>query len=150
MIALIQRVKSAQVKTEHVIASIDAGMLLFLGIGSDDGERDIEYIANKSVNLRIFSDENGDLNRSLIDTGGDLLIVSQFTLMADLRKGRRPSFSAAAPPQIAEPLYRQTIGAFRRHGLRVAEGSFGAYMQVGLVNDGPVTIIIDSKAKRLS
>ena len=146
MIALIQRVSGAKVAVEKkTISEIGAGILLLLGIGIDDTETDIEYIARKTVNLRIFSDAQGNLNRSLIDTGGEILIVSQFTLLADTKKGRRPSFIRAAPPAIAESLYNKTCEKFRAYDIRVQEGRFGAIMAVSLINDGPVTIIINSK-----
>jgi D-tyrosyl-tRNA(Tyr) deacylase len=149
MIALIQRVCSAQVRVDgQTISEIGPGLLLLLGIGHDDDQEDIEYIVRKTVHLRIFSDSQGNLNYSLLDTGGEILIVSQFTLLADTKKGRRPSFSGAAPPQTAEPLYRKTLEAFRRRGTQVSEGLFGAIMEVSLVNDGPVTIIIDSREQK--
>jgi D-tyrosyl-tRNA(Tyr) deacylase len=148
MIALIQRVSRAEVEVDgRVHARIGPGILLLLGIGHGDDQNDIEYIVRKTVHLRIFSDDEGQLNRSLLDTRGDLLVVSQFTLLADTRKGRRPSFSGAAGPEVAEPLYRKVIEVFGGYGLRVAEGSFGALMKVSLMNDGPVTIIIDSREK---
>ncbi len=151
MIALIQRVCSAQVRVEgKTISEIGPGMLLLLGIGHDDSQEDIEYIVRKTVHLRIFSDSQGNLNHSLLDTGGEILIVSQFTLLADTKKGRRPSFSDAAPPQIAEPLYRKTLETFRRYGISVGEGVFGAKMEVSLINDGPVTIIINSREQKLT
>ena len=146
MIALIQRVNSAKVAVKReTVSEIGAGMLLLLGIGIDDTEADLEYIARKTVHLRIYSDEQGNLNHSLMDTGGEILIVSQFTLLADTKKGRRPSFTRAASPDIAESLYRKTCEEFRRYDIRVQEGRFGAIMEVSLVNNGPVTIIIDSK-----
>ena len=151
MIALIQRVNRAQVEVAgKIVSEIGPGILLLLGIGRNDGPQDIEYIAEKTVHLRIFGDEQGNMNRSLLDTDGAILVVSQFTLLADTRKGRRPSFSNAAQPQVAEPLYRQAIESFRHYGIRVGEGAFGARMQVSLMNDGPVTIIIDSKEKTFS
>lgn len=146
MIALIQRVCSAKVAVEgEVISEIGPGILLLLGIGHDDRQADIEYITKKTVYLRIFSDPQGNLNRSLIDTGGEILIVSQFTLLAYTKKGRRPSFTRAAPPATAEPLYRLAIEEFRRYDIRVQEGCFGAMMEVSLINDGPVTIIVNSR-----
>ena len=146
MIALIQRVCSVKVAVEgEVISEIGPGILLLLGIGHDDNQADIEYITRKTVYLRIFSDPQGNLNRSLIDTGGEILIVSQFTLLADTKKGRRPSFARAAPPAIAEPLYRMAIEKFRRYNIQVQEGCFGAMMEVSLINDGPVTIIVNSR-----
>jgi D-tyrosyl-tRNA(Tyr) deacylase len=148
MIALIQRVACAEVEVDgNTYDGIGPGMLLLLGIGHGDDQSDIEYIIRKTVHLRIFSDDEGHLNRSLLDTGGDILVVSQFTLLADTRKGRRPSFSGAAPPEVAEPLYRKVIEGFGAHGMRVAEGSFGALMKVSLINDGPVTVIINSRER---
>jgi D-tyrosyl-tRNA(Tyr) deacylase len=148
MIALIQRVSRAQVRVGNdTVSRIGPGILLLVGIGREDGPGDVEYIARKTVNLRIFGDARGHLNRSLLEIDGEVLIVSQFTLLADTKKGRRPSFSGAAPPEIAQTLYRQTIEAFSGAGARVREGSFGAMMQVSLTNDGPVTIIIDSKMR---
>jgi D-tyrosyl-tRNA(Tyr) deacylase len=151
MIALIQRVARAEVEIEgRPHSRIGPGILLLLGIGREDGPADIEYISRKTVHLRIFADEQGSMNRSLLDTGGEILIVSQFTLLADTKKGRRPSFSLAAPPEFAEPLYRKVIESFITHGVRVAEGAFGMMMQVTLTNDGPVTIIIDSREGKVS
>jgi D-tyrosyl-tRNA(Tyr) deacylase len=152
MIALIQRVSGAQVRVEgRTISEIGRGILLFLGIAADDSEEDLQYIAQKTVHLRIFSDDAGNLNRSLIDTEGEILIVSQFTLLADTRKGRRPSFTDAAQPVMAETLYRRMIEELSNSCNKpVKEGRFGALMQISLINDGPVTIIIDSKNRKRS
>ena len=148
MRALIQRVRHASVTvcgpSREGLGSIGPGLLVFLGIATGDGAEEARYLAEKVVNLRIFDDEAGRFNRSAIDTGAELLVVSQFTLYADTRKGRRPSFTDAAPPSEAEPLYRQAVALFHESGLRVATGRFAEEMEVLLENDGPVTILIDS------
>ncbi|MBN2325493.1 MAG: D-tyrosyl-tRNA(Tyr) deacylase [Spirochaetes bacterium] len=150
MVGVIQRVAHAKVTVDgRVTGSIGSGILLFVGVSKEDTEEDVRYIAGKCVNLRIFSDENGNMNRSLIDTGGDLLVVSQFTLLGDTKKGRRPSFCAAAEPDRAKNLYELLIAQLRSYGVFVAEGIFGAMMEVSLVNAGPVTLIIDSNSKRV-
>ena len=144
---VVQRVKEASVTIDHKQHShINQGLLVLLGIGTDDTEDDIRYLSQKLVQLRIFSDEQGLMNLSVKDINGEILIVSQFTLMAATRKGNRPSFIQAARPETAIPLYEQFCAATAALlGKTVATGIFGADMQVGLVNDGPVTIIIDSK-----
>ena len=119
--------------------------LVLLGVGVGDGETDAEYLAEKVLNLRIFPDDAGSMNRSLVEIGGELLVVSQFTLQGDARKGRRPSFIDAAPPEEANRLYRHYVEKARASGLRVEEGVFRAAMEVALVNDGPVTILLDSR-----
>ena len=124
---------------------IGAGLLVFAGVASDDGPADVDYIAGKLRDLRIFPDEDGRMNRSVVECGGALLVVSQFTLHADCRKGRRPSFDAAAPAPLAEALYESLIAALRKSGLAVETGVFQAHMDVELVNDGPVTIVLDSR-----
>lgn len=148
MIALIQRVLEANVsvKTE-LVDSIRGGMLILLGVRSEDSELDAKYLAAKTANLRIFSDENDKMNLSLLDTGGDALVVSQFTLHADTRQGNRPSFTDAADPAKAKELYEHYIHEMKTliGNDRVHEGVFGAMMKVKLVNDGPVTIILRSK-----
>jgi D-tyrosyl-tRNA(Tyr) deacylase len=126
------------------VAGIDRGLLLLAGIGPEDGPAEVMRIARKCAELRIFPDQEGRFARSLLETGGEALVVSQFTLLADTRRGRRPSFTAAAPPETAEPLVRAFADALREVGIRVAEGRFGARMEVELVNDGPVTIVLDS------
>lgn len=150
MIAVVQRVSEASVKVDdNEISRIGRGILLLLGISKDDTDKDIEYLVRKCANLRIFSDSEGNLNLSLIDIGGEALIVSQFTLLGDTRKGRRPSFSNAMPPDKAKPMYEKFIDSFKRTGIHVKEGIFGAMMQITLTNDGPVTLIINSKDKKL-
>lgn len=146
MRAVVQRVTSASVTAGgSVVARIDAGLLVLAGVAQGDEPRDTEYIANKLCELRVFPDEAGRMNRSVIDTGGALLVVSQFTLLADCRRGRRPSFDAAAPPPIAESLYNDLLARLRARGLSVGAGVFQAHMDVALVNDGPVTILLDSR-----
>ena len=145
MRAVLQRVLKAQVVVEQgEIGAIEAGWLVLLGVGTGDSLRDVSYLAEKILNLRAFEDANGKMNHSVLDNGGDIMVVSQFTLYADCRKGRRPSFINAAPPQLAEPLYDKFVEQLRQSGLKVATGRFQADMKVTLVNDGPVTIIIDS------
>lgn len=126
------------------IASIEAGLLLLVGVAPADDAATASRMAQKCAELRIFADDDGRFNRSLLDTGGEVLVVSQFTLLADTRRGRRPGFTDAAPPDIAAPLVTAFADALRRLGLRVAEGRFGAKMEVELVNQGPVTIVLDS------
>lgn len=150
MIAVIQRVTNASVKINNQInGEIEEGLMVLLGIEDADTEEDIDWLSRKIVNLRIFDDEDGVMNRSLLDVEGNLLIVSQFTLHASTKKGNRPSYIKAAKPDIAIPLYEQFITACEQLiSKKVATGEFGAYMQVALVNDGPVTILIDSKDKK--
>ncbi len=144
MRVVIQRVKEAYCKAENFYSRIGKGILIFLGITKDDTEKDIEFLVKKCANLRIFEDEQGKMNLSVKDVGGEVLIVSQFTLYGDCKKGLRPSFDKAAKREIAEPLYNKFIEAMRKE-LPVKTGVFGAKMEIGLVNDGPVTFIIDSK-----
>ncbi len=145
MRAVIQRVKSAAVTVEgEVVSAIGEGVLIFLGIAQDDTEAELAYVANKVATLRIFEDEAGKMNRSLLDTGGAALVVSQFTLYGDCRKGRRPSFINAARPEAAKPLYEQFITALKQHNIQTQGGTFQAMMEVQLINDGPVTILLDS------
>ncbi len=146
MRALLQRVSHASVTVdEQVVGQIGQGLLVLLGVGRDDSEVQVKALADKIVYLRIFGDDEGKMNRSLLDIGGEVLVVSQFTLYADTRRGRRPSFTDAAPPSIAEPLVERFKDAIAAYGLTVADGIFGAYMQVELLNDGPVTIWLDSE-----
>lgn len=148
MRAVIQRVtKSSVVVDGNVVGDIDKGLLILLGVGPEDDSKDIDYLSDKIVNLRIFEDEDNKMNLSLLDIEGDLLIVSQFTLLGDVRKGRRPNFSNAAKPDIAEKMYEDFIEKCKSYeGLnKVESGVFGADMKVELLNDGPVTILIDSK-----
>ncbi len=146
MRAVVQRVSRAQVSVgEEVVGKIDAGLLVMLGVSKDDSSVDAEYLATKVVGLRIFEDENGKMNRSVVEMGGAVLAVSQFTLYGDVRKGKRPSFDDAAPPQVANQLYEDFVQKVRDAGVRCETGRFQAMMQVELVNDGPVTILLDSK-----
>ncbi|MBI2638472.1 D-tyrosyl-tRNA(Tyr) deacylase [Candidatus Peregrinibacteria bacterium] len=143
MRALIQRVKNASVTISgKKIAEIQKGLLVLLGVKGGDTDEDAKYLVEKIVNLRIFEDEAGKMNLSLIDVKGELLIVSQFTLYADCRKGRRPSFTDAAAPEFANEMYKKFIQLARATGLKVAEGEFGAMMDISLVNWGPVTIML--------
>ena len=145
MRAVVQRVKSASVKVEgKLVSEIGAGVLIFLGIAHEDTATEIEYIANKIANLRIFEDEEGKMNRSLLEMGGAALVVSQFTLYGDCRKGRRPSFIKAARPEQANALYEQFITTFEQQNIPTHGGTFQAMMDVELINDGPVTILLDS------
>jgi len=148
MRAVIQRVSQAKVVVDGaVIGAVGPGLLILLGVGREDDSADADYLAAKIANLRIFEDENDKMNRSLLDVAGQALIVSQFTLWGDCRKGRRPSFVEAAPPEIAEKLYLEFIDQTEKMGIKTATGRFGAMMQVHLVNDGPVTLILDSRNK---
>lgn len=145
MRAVVQRTARASVTVgDTVTGAIGPGLVVFLGIHPQDGEREIRWMADKIANLRIFEDDGGKMNRSLRDTDGEMLIVSQFTLYGDCRKGRRPGYSTAAPPEKAEPLYQDFVVEIERQGIRAATGVFQASMQVELVNDGPVTLLIDS------
>ena len=146
MRAVVQRVKHAQVDVDDkTVGKIGSGLLIFLGVGKDDLKEDYEYLANKIAHLRIFSDERNLMNLSVIDAGGEALVVSQFTLWGDCRKGRRPSFVQAAEPEKAKYFYEQFMQTLRSHGLKVSCGEFQAMMEVRLLNDGPVTLILDSK-----
>lgn len=145
MRALIQRVTQASVAVEgQRVGSTGPGLLVFLGVGQGDTPEDASYLVEKIAHLRIFSDVEGRFNRSILEAGGEVLLVSQFTLYADTRRGRRPSFTGAAPPKEAEALFRYVADLFRAAGLKVETGRFQAHMVVSLVNDGPVTIFIDS------
>jgi D-aminoacyl-tRNA deacylase len=149
MRSVLQRVKEARVEVDGAITgSIATGLLVLLGVARDDTEKDAAFLAEKTAGLRIFPDEEGKLNRSVVEAGGSLLVVSQFTLYGDVRRGRRPSFDAAAPPELANRLYEYYVELLRRKGLRVETGVFQAMMSVHLVNDGPVTILCDSPQKR--
>ena len=150
MRAVIQKVTRAQVdvldgEIRETCGQIGAGLMVLLGVGHDDGAQDARYIADKIAYLRIFEDENGRLNRSVQDIGGSVLLVSQFTLYADARNGRRPSFSAAAAPEAANAWYEEVAALLRGHGLTVETGRFQSHMQVDLCNDGPVTLLLDSQ-----
>jgi D-aminoacyl-tRNA deacylase len=147
MKAVIQRVTRASVEVDGVvIGRIDAGLLVLLGVAKEDSEADAQYLMDKLIGLRIFSDTEGKMNRSIIDIGGKLLIVSQFTLLGDTARGRRPGFDRAATPERARTLYELIIGMARDRGILVETGRFGAHMRVALENDGPVTFLIDSRA----
>jgi D-tyrosyl-tRNA(Tyr) deacylase len=144
--AVVQRVAEASCLVEgQVVGAIGPGLVVLLGVGQGDTDAEAEYLAEKVLHLRVFSDEDGLMNRSVRDTGGGLLVVSQFTLHGDARKGRRPSYSEAAPPEEAERLYERFVERLRPSGLRVATGVFRAMMDVALVNHGPVTILLDSR-----
>jgi len=146
--ALSQRVSQASVSVEgQVIAAINQGFVVFVGVGRGDSDIDARYLAEKIANLRVFADESGKFNLSILDIGGEVLVVSQFTLFASTRKGRRPSFTDAAPPEEAEPLMDTFVQFLRTAGLRVDTGRFQQYMLVEIHNDGPVTIFIDSEER---
>ena len=146
MRAVIQRIKESSVKVEgQIIGQTGLGLLVLLGVAQGDGPSDADYLANKIINLRIFEDQNGKMNRSLLDAGGEMMVVSQFTLLADCRKGRRPSFVEAAEPKLATELYEYFVEQVRSRGINVATGRFGAMMDVALVNEGPVTILLESR-----
>lgn len=148
MRAVIQRVERASVSVEGEIrGQIGAGFLVLIGVEEGDGDADFKYIADKVPNLRVFEDEQGKMNRSLLDVGGEVLAVSQFTLLGDARGGRRPSFITAARPETADPMYERLVADWRARGIRVETGVFGAHMKVALVNDGPVTILLDSRRR---
>ena len=148
MRAVIQRVEQASVSVEGEIrGQIGAGFLVLIGVEEGDGDADFKYIADKVPNLRVFEDEQGKMNRSLLDVGGEVLAVSQFTLLGDARGGRRPSFITAARPETADPMYERLVADWRVRGIRVETGVFGAHMKVSLVNDGPVTILLDSRRR---
>ena len=144
MRALVQRVAGASVAVGEAVEQIDRGLVVFVGVGQDDGEEDARYIVDKVVNLRIFEDEAERFDHSALDVSAQLLVVSQFTLYGNVRKGRRPSFSSAAPPQEARVLFERAVDLFRETGLTVKTGRFQERMMVYIQNDGPVTIAIDS------
>ncbi len=148
MKALLQRVTEASVRVgSELVGRIGQGLVVFVGVADGDTEEEARYLAQRTVNLRIFADEEGRFNLSVLDIKGELLVVSQFTLLADTRKGRRPSFVEAAPPAPAEELIERFVGEARTTGLKVETGRFQQYMQVEIHNDGPVTILLDSKDK---
>lgn len=132
----------------EVVGQIDVGLCALIGAAREDSESDAQLLADRIVGLRIFEDENGKMNRSLLDVGGSLLAISQFTLLGDTRRGRRPSFVNAAPPEVAEPLVECLVEAARGHGVAVATGRFRTHMQVEIHNDGPVTLMLDTREKR--
>ena len=151
MRALVQRVARASVTVEDdVVGQIEKGLVVFIGVGQDDGDEDARYVVEKVVNLRIFDDEAGRFNISALEAAAHLLVISQFTLYADVRKGRRPSFTNAAPPEEAEALFERTVSLFRETGLRVETGRFQQRMLVDIQNDGPVTLMVDSADRHRS
>ena len=146
MRAVVQRVSSSKVTVDgNVTGEIKKGLLVLLGVTHEDTSKDVDYIIDKVLNLRIFEDENEKMNLSLKDIGGELLVVSQFTLYGDCRKGRRPGFSDAARPEVAIPLYEEFIEKARNQDIKVGTGEFGAHMMVNIVNNGPTTILLDSE-----
>ncbi|MBN1932001.1 MAG: D-tyrosyl-tRNA(Tyr) deacylase [Desulfobacterales bacterium] len=146
MRAVIQRVKESSVTVDKKqISRINSGLLVLLGVAQEDTRRNADYLANKITGLRIFEDDNGKMNRSLLDIGAQMLVVSQFTLLGDCLKGRRPSFVKAAPPDHAKELYEYFVNQVQQKGISVQTGQFGAMMDVMLINDGPVTLIVESK-----
>lgn len=150
MRAVVQRVSEASVRVDRdIVGRIGPGLLVLLGVARTDGEREADYLAEKVVHLRVFEDETGKLNRSVLEAGGELLVVSQFTLLGDCRKGRRPSFGEAADPDQGQRLYEHFIAESARRGVAVRTGRFRALMQVSLVNDGPVTLVIDTPGASL-
>ena len=145
---MVQRVSRASVRVDRALTgSIDGGLAVFLGIHGNDGPNELQWMVDKIIHLRIFEDQEGKMNCSLLDLGKEMLIVSQFTLYGDCRKGRRPGFSEAAPPALAEPIYLRFIEEVQKRGISVATGRFQATMEVELVNDGPVTLLIDSEKR---
>ena len=148
MRACIQRVSQAKVTVDgDVTGQIARGLLVFLGVEQDDAADDLRWMVDKCVDLRVFPDEKGKMNRSLVEAGGKMLVVSQFTLLGDCRKGRRPSFVRAALPEVAEQMYERFVELVRVRGVQVAAGVFRAHMDVALVNDGPVTLLLDSRKR---
>ena len=148
MKVVIQRVLSASVSVNNKqISSINQGLLILLGVLKEDTSADLDYLVNKTIGLRIFNDKNANINLSIEDVGGDILVVSQFTLCADTRKGLRPSFINAATPEMANNVYQQYCDKLREANISVLTGQFGAMMEVRLINDGPVTIILDSRER---
>jgi D-tyrosyl-tRNA(Tyr) deacylase len=146
MRAVVQRVKEAWVTVNgEEVGRIGPGLLILAGVAADDGPEDVHYLAKKLANLRIFAEDDRLLHLSLLDLNYEALIVSQFTILGDCRKGRRPSFDLAAPPELAEKLYEDLVAALAGYGLKVATGRFRVMMEVGLINDGPVTLLLDSK-----
>ena len=150
MRALVQRVSEASVSVDgDVLGQIGPGLVVFVGVARADGDLHIEYVVSKTVNLRIFEDDDGRFNLSALDVGADLLVISQFTLYADTRRGRRPGFTDAAPPDMASDVFETTLNRFKESGLRVQTGRFQAHMHVEIHNDGPVTIMLDSADRGL-
>ncbi|MDR7856424.1 D-aminoacyl-tRNA deacylase [Tissierella sp.] len=146
MRAVVQRVSKASVKVDNnIVGNIGKGLVVLLGIGGEDDSKDLDYLVDKVLGLRVFQDENDKMNLSLMDINGELLIISQFTLYGDVRKGKRPSFSDSADPHIAEEMYLNFVDKCKNSGLKTEKGVFGADMDVELINEGPVTIMLDSK-----
>jgi D-tyrosyl-tRNA(Tyr) deacylase len=145
MRAVVQRVKEAGVKVDNkIVGRISKGLLVFLGVGEEDSEIDLNYLVHKILGLRIFQDENDKMNLSVLDIDGEILVISQFTLYGDVRKGKRPSFIKSAHPEIGNRFYEEFITKINESGVKVESGKFGAHMDIDLINDGPVTILIDS------
>ena len=148
MIAVVQRVSRAEVRREtKLLGKIEHGYTILLGVADDDTEQDASWLARKIAGLRLFGDDEGKMNRSILDVGGKALVISQFTLLADYKRGRRPSYIRAAPPNTAIPLYEFFMDQLWTEGIQVANGEFGAMMEVDMVNDGPVTLVLDSCVK---
>lgn len=146
MRAVVQRVKEASVTVDNqIVGKISKGLLVFLGVGEGDNETDLTYLVDKTLGLRIFQDENDKMNLSVEDINGEILVISQFTLFGDVRKGKRPSFIKSAHPEIGNKFYEEFITKINKSGIKVESGEFGAHMDIDLINDGPVTILIDSK-----
>ena len=144
--SLVQRVSSASVRVDgKVVGNIGAGLLVFVGVADGDGPADLEYTASKIREMRVFADDQGRMNRSVVETGAAVLVVSQFTLLGDVRKGRRPAFDGAAAPDVARARYDELVARLKHDGLAVETGVFQAHMDVSLVNDGPVTSLLDSR-----
>jgi D-aminoacyl-tRNA deacylase len=144
--AVVQRVGTSSVRVDgRIVGSISSGLLVYLGVARGDAENDVRYIADKVASLRIFEDDGGKMNRSVLEMGREVLVISQFTLLADARKGRRPSFSESAAPDVARRLYEEVIAAFIAVGLTTQSGTFGAHMEISVLNQGPVTILLDSR-----
>jgi len=151
MRALLQRVSQASVEVDgRIVGGIGAGLVVFLGVGTDDDEEAARYLADKIVNLRIFEDAQGKFNLSALEVKAEILAISQFTLYADCRRGRRPSFTDAARPEVSKHLYDKFVGYLKQSGLKVSEGEFGAHMLVKIFNDGPVTVMLDTRSKDTS
>lgn len=146
MRAVVQRVTEASVNVDgDIVGKINEGLLVFVGVGDEDGDKDLDYILDKIVGLRIFQDEQDKMNLSITDIKGELLIISQFTLYGDARKGKRPSFSKSGKPEIGEKYYNELISRTKKLGIKTESGVFGAHMDISLINNGPVTILLDSK-----
>ena len=146
MRAVVQRVTNASVTVEgETVGAVGSGLMVLIGVSKEDTEKDLKYITEKVMNLRVFDDENGVMNRSILDVGGSILAVSQFTLYGDARGGRRPSYFRAAGPEMANELYEKAVAAWRDQGIHVETGRFRTEMKVSLINDGPVTILLDSE-----